>query len=57
MKIIELNETQFQNYSRLHSNRNYLQSVDDANLQKNYGFIINYLGLIAVILIFYDLFF
>lgn len=46
MKIIELNETQFKNYSRLHSNRNYLQSVEYANIQLTYGFAISYLGLI-----------
>ena len=46
MKIIELTETQFKNYSRLHSNRNYLQTVEYANTQLSYGFTIDYLGLI-----------
>ena len=36
MKIIELTETQFKNYSKLHSARNYYQSVEYANLKKEY---------------------
>lgn len=46
MKIIELNEIQFRNYSRLHSNRNYLQSVEYANMQSAYGFDRIYVGLV-----------
>lgn len=46
MKIITLTETQFKNYSRLHSNRNYLQSVEYASMQKTYGFDILYVGLV-----------
>ena len=46
MKIIELTETQFTNYSRLHSNRNYLQSVEYAKMQENYEFTNSFLGLI-----------
>lgn len=33
MKIIELTEVQFKNYSKLHSARNYMQSVEFANLK------------------------
>lgn len=36
MKIIELTETQFKNYSKLHSSRNYYQSIEYANLKKEY---------------------
>jgi len=36
MKIIELTEVQFKNYSKLHSARNYMQSVEFANLKKEY---------------------
>ncbi len=42
MKIIELNETQFKNYSKLHSNRNYKQTTEYANMKKNYNKL--YLG-------------
>ena len=28
MKIIELTETQFKNYSKLHSSRNYFQTIE-----------------------------
>lgn len=48
MKIIELNEIQFRNYSRLHSNRNYLQSIEYANMQKAYGFNVLYVGMVDV---------
>ena len=34
MKIIKLTETQYKNYSKLHSARNYMQSVEFANLKK-----------------------
>lgn len=46
MKIIELTDTQFRNYSRLHSNGNYLQTVEFAKMQKVYGFDCTYLGLV-----------
>ena len=46
MKIIELNEIQFRNYSRLHSSRNYLQTVEYANMQKIYDFDVSYVGLV-----------
>ena len=36
MKIIELTEVQFKNYSKLHSARNYFQSVEYANLKSEY---------------------
>ena len=36
MKIIELNETQFKNYSKLHSSRNYFQTVEYANIKNDY---------------------
>lgn len=44
MKIIELNETQFKNYSKLHSSRNYFQTVEYANIKNNYNRL--YLGYI-----------
>lgn len=37
MKIIELTETQFKNYSKLHSSRNYFQTIEFANTKKNYN--------------------
>lgn len=36
MKIIELTEVQFKNYSKLHSARHYLQTVEYANLKSDY---------------------
>lgn len=42
MKIIELSEVQFKNYSKLHSNRNYKQTVEYANMKNNYNKL--YLG-------------
>ena len=42
MKIIELSEVQFRNYSKLHSNRNYKQTIEYANMKKNYSKL--YLG-------------
>ncbi len=42
MKIIELSEVQFKNYSKLHSARNYFQTVEYANLKKEYNHF--YLG-------------
>ena len=44
MKIIELTETQFKNYSKLHSSRNYFQTVEYANTKPNYNII--FLGFI-----------
>ena len=46
MQIIELTETQFRNYSRLHSKKNYKQSIEYAAIKKNKGFNPLYLGLI-----------
>lgn len=37
MKIIELNEVQFKNYSKLHSSRNYFQTCEYAKIQSNYN--------------------
>lgn len=36
MKIIELNETQFKNYSKLHSSRNYFQTTNYASIKNDY---------------------
>lgn len=44
MNIIELTETQFKNYSKLHSSRNYFQTVEYANTKPNYNKI--FLGFI-----------
>lgn len=44
MKIIELTETQFKNYSKLHSSRNYFQTIEYANLKNDYNK--SYLGFI-----------
>ena len=44
MKIIELTEIQFKNYSKLHSSRNYFQTVEYANVKNNYNRL--YLGFI-----------
>lgn len=46
MKIISLTEIQFRNYSRIHSKRNYLQSIEFANMQKNNGYEILYVGML-----------
>ena len=46
MNIIELTELQFKNYSRLHSKKNYKQSIEYANLKKTNGYTPLYLGLI-----------
>ena len=35
MKIIELTETQFKNYSKLHSSRNYFQTIEYSNLKSS----------------------
>lgn len=37
MKIIELTETQFKNYSKLHSSRNYFQTIEYSKVQSNYS--------------------
>lgn len=46
MQIISLTEIQFKNYSRIHSRRNYFQSVEFANFQKNRGYQVLYIGLL-----------
>ena len=46
MKIIELTETQYRNYSRLHKEKNYCQTVEYTNLLENKKYNKNYLGLI-----------
>ena len=43
MKIIELTETQFKNYSKLHSSRNYFQTIEYANIMNNYNRLFYYL--------------
>lgn len=37
MRIIELTETQFKNYSKLHSSRSYFQTVEYANTKPDYN--------------------
>ena len=37
MRIIELTETQFKNYSKLHSSRNYFQTIEYANVKSDYN--------------------
>ena len=37
MKIIELTETQFKNYSKLHSSRNYFQTIEYSKVKQNYN--------------------
>lgn len=37
MKIIELTEIQFKNYSKLHSSRNYFQTIEYSNVKSNYS--------------------
>lgn len=37
MKIIELTETQFKNYSKLHSSRNYFQTIEYSKVEQNYS--------------------
>lgn len=46
MKIIELTELQFSNYSKRHSQRNFFQTIEYAKTQQLYGFNIKYLALI-----------
>lgn len=44
MKIINLSEKQFKNYSKMHSSRNYFQTVEYANVKNDYKRL--YLGFI-----------
>ena len=37
MKILTLTELQFRNYSKLHSSRNYFQTVEYANVNSEYN--------------------
>lgn len=46
MMIIELNEEQFRSYANFHSNRNYFQTVEFANMYELYGYKKLYVGLI-----------
>ena len=46
MHIITLSELQFKNYSKMHSRRNYKQSVEYAKLKMENGYTPLYLGLI-----------
>lgn len=40
MKIIELTETQFKNYSKLHSSRNYFQTIEYSKVKNDYNRIL-----------------
>lgn len=46
MHIMTLTELQYKNYSRIHSKRNYKQSVEYANMMQKNGYKKLYLGLI-----------
>lgn len=46
MKIIELTELQFKNYSKIHSMRNYFQTIEYADFEKENGYNKLLLGLI-----------
>jgi len=46
MHIITLTELQYKNYSRIHSKRNYKQTVEYANMMQKNGYKKLYLGLI-----------
>ncbi|MCI7241636.1 MAG: aminoacyltransferase, partial [Bacilli bacterium] len=46
MHIIILSETQYRNYSAVHSKRNYKQTVEYASMMKNYGYDKMFLGLV-----------
>ena len=46
MQIIELTESQFKNYSLLHSRRNYFQTIEYAYMQEKYGYSKLYVGLV-----------
>jgi len=37
MKIIELTETQFKNYSKIHSSRNYFQTIEYSKVKQEYN--------------------
>lgn len=37
MKIIELTEMQFKNYSKIHSSRNYFQTIEYSKIKSNYN--------------------
>lgn len=46
MKIIELSEGQFREYAKIHSKKNYFQTIEYANIQEKYGFKKLYVGLV-----------
>ena len=46
MHITELTELQFMNYSNIHTNKNYKQSVEYANFEESRGYNKRYLALI-----------
>ena len=46
MRMITLTELQYKNYSRIHSKRNYKQTVEYATMMQNNGYYKLYLGLI-----------
>lgn len=46
MHIITLTERQFNNYSKIHSKKNYKQTVEYADALRKYGYVKLYLGLI-----------
>ncbi|MDO5569723.1 MAG: peptidoglycan bridge formation glycyltransferase FemA/FemB family protein [bacterium] len=46
MEIITLTETQFKNYAKIHSKRNFCQTVEYANMIEKRGFEKIYLGLL-----------
>ena len=46
MNIIELNELQFKNYSNIHSQKNYKQSIEYAKLEETKGYKPKFIGLI-----------
>ncbi len=46
MRIIELNEEQFKEYVKIHSKKNYFQTIEYANMQEKYNFKKIYVGLI-----------
>ena len=44
MKIIELTEIQFRNYSKLHSARNYFQTVEYAHTRSEVTYYLGYIN-------------
>ena len=46
MKIISLNEFEFESFSKNHPLRNYYQTKEYANLMKNFGFSPKYIGVV-----------